>query len=99
MSAGFKVEAFAYSARFKAEFRGLPPDVLQACQAALQMLLDNPRANSLRLHNLSGYKKPTIWKIDVYANHAWQVTFEMNGSTAELKRVATHRDIDRNPRG
>jgi hypothetical protein len=53
---------------------------------------------SLRLHPLTGLPKPTVWKIDVFANHAWQVTFELNGTTAELKRIGTHKSIDRDPR-
>ena len=37
-------------------------------------------------------------EVDVYANHAWQVTFELNGTVAELKRLGTHKTIDRDPR-
>ena len=53
----------------------------------------------VRVHPLSGYGKPTLWKLDVYANRSWQVTFELNDGTASLKRIATHKAIDRDPRG
>lgn len=42
--------------------------------------------------------KPTVWKIDVFVSHAWQITFELNGTVAELKRLGTHKTIDRDPR-
>lgn len=93
-----QVENFSYSARFKAEFQALAPDVRKACIEALNTLQNNPQAKSLRLHTLKGMPKPTIWKIDVYVNHSWQVTFELSGTTAELKRISTHKAIDRDPR-
>lgn len=93
-----KIERFAYSERFQDEFQKLEPTVLEAAKDALKLLQANPEARTLRLHTLSGFPKPTIWKIDVYANHSWQITFELNGTTAELKRIAPHKSIDRAPR-
>lgn len=92
------ITGFAYSARFAADLRGAPVEVQRATLEALQLLQTNPNAKSLRLHPLKGMPKPTIWKIDVYANHAWQITFELNGAVAELKRLGTHKTIDRDPR-
>lgn len=92
------ITGFAHSARFAADLRAAPVDVQQAALAALQQLQTHPSAKSLRLHPLKGMPKPTIWKIDVYANHAWQITFELNGGVAELKRLGTHKRIDRDPR-
>jgi len=85
-------------ARFQSEFRSLPKDVQIAARKALGLLVQQPNAKSLRLHTLKGKRKPTIWKIDVFTNHSWQITFEMEGDTAVLRRIGTHRDIDRNPR-
>ena len=95
----FSVTGFTRSARFETEARALDPDTARALGEALQLLLDNPRAGRLRLHSLSGYGKPTIWKIDVYSNRSWQVTFELVGTVVHLKRVAEHARIDRDPRG
>lgn len=92
------ITGFAHSVRFAADLRAAPIDVQQAALAALQLLQAHPGAKSLRLHNLKGIPKPTVWKIDVYANHAWQITFELNGQVAELKRLGTHKTIDRDPR-
>jgi mRNA-degrading endonuclease YafQ of YafQ-DinJ toxin-antitoxin module len=98
VSLRIQVERFAYSERFKDEFQKLEPSVQAAAKDALDTLLRHPQAKSLRLHPLTGLPKPTVWKIDVFANHSWQITFELNGSTAELKRIATHKTIDRDPR-
>lgn len=98
MSRQIKIERFAFSARFQAELQKLQPDVIKAAKEALALLQNNPEAKSLRLHPLTGLPKPTVWKIDVFANRSWQVTFEINGTTAELKRVSTHKSIDRDPR-
>jgi mRNA-degrading endonuclease YafQ of YafQ-DinJ toxin-antitoxin module len=94
-----QITEFARSPRFEAEARALEPTVARALGDALELLLRNPLARSLRLHPLTGFGKPTIWKIDVFANHSWQVTFEMAGTVAHLKRVATHSEVDRDPRG
>ena len=98
MSRQIKIERFAYSERFQAELQKLKPDVVKAVKESLELLQSNPKAKSLRLHPLTGLPKPTVWKIDVFVNHSWQVTFELNGTTAELKRIATHKAIDRDPR-
>ena len=98
MTRTIKIESFAYSERFQAEFQKLQPEVLVAAKAALELLKTNPEARTLRLHTLTGLPKPTVWKIDVFANHSWQITFELNGTTAELKRIASHKSIDRAPR-
>jgi mRNA-degrading endonuclease YafQ of YafQ-DinJ toxin-antitoxin module len=98
VSLRIQVERFAYSERFKDEFQKLEPSVQAAAKDALDTLLRHPQSKSLRLHPLTGLPKPTVWKIDVFANHSWQITFELNGSTAELKRIATHKTIDRDPR-
>lgn len=98
MTRDIVITGFSFSERFKTEFQALPVDVHKAAKDALDMLLKNPRAKSLRLHNLTGLPKPTVWKIDVYANRSWQITFELNGTVAELKRIATHKSIDRSAR-
>lgn len=98
MTRGIRISAFAYSKRFAADLQSAPPDVRQAVLEALRLLQANPQARSLRLHALVGMPKPSIWKIDVFANHAWQITFELSGTVAELKRLGTHKKIDRDPR-
>lgn len=93
-----RVTGFTRSARFEAEVGCLQPDTIAALGEALKLLLANPSAGRLRLHSLKGYSKPTIYKIDVFANKSWQVTFELEGTTAHLRRIAPHAKIDRDPR-
>ena len=83
---------------FDADVRAAPPDVVADATAALKKLMQNPGAGSLRLHALSGYPKPTIYKIDVRADRSWQITFELDGTTAVMLRLATHKVMDRRPR-
>lgn len=94
-----EVTGFTRTRRFESDAKSLDPETATALRDALKLLKANPRAKSLRLHPLSGYGKPTIWKIDVFTNRSWQVTFELIGNVASLKRVATHKAIDRDPRG
>ena len=98
MTRQITITGFAHSERFASDLRSAPPEVQRATMEALKHLQANPNAKSLRLHTLTGMSKPTIWKIDVYADHTWQVTFELNGTVAELKRLGTHKTIDRDPR-
>lgn len=92
------ITGLANSERFASDLRSAPAEVQRAALEALRLLQVNPSAKSLRLHTLKGMPKPTVWKIDVYANHSWQITFELNGTVAELKRLGTHKTIDRDPR-
>lgn len=94
-----QVRAFTRTQRFENEMKAAPIDAQRAAFEALQTLQRNPAAGRLRLHPLKGFGKPTIWKIDVYANRSWQITFELEGTTAHLKRLADHKTIDRDPRG
>ena len=91
------VVAFDFSDRFASELTSLDPQTQKAAREALKLLQNHPAAKSLRLHSLKGYAKPTIWKIDVFTNRSYQITFEMIGTVAHLKRIATHADIDRAP--
>lgn len=93
------VEAFDFSGKFVKELERLDSGTQTAARKALALLQSNPNAKSLRLHALSGFARPAIWKIDVYSNKSYQITFEMAGRVAQLKRIATHAEIDRAPRG
>lgn len=94
----FRVTGFRPTDRFKKELKSAPIDCQKAAKDVLNSLQKQPIPTILRLHNLKGYSKPTIWKIDIYANKSWQITFEMDGETAILRRLATHKEIDRKPR-
>ena len=56
-----------------------------------------PIPRSLRLHALSGYKNPKVFTIDVTSNHAYKISLEIDGQTANLRRIGTHKVLDRAP--
>ncbi|MBK7656945.1 MAG: hypothetical protein IPJ18_19890 [Betaproteobacteria bacterium] len=53
------------------ELKSAPIDCQKAAKDVLNSLQKQPIPTILRLHNLKGYSKPTIWKIDIYANKSW----------------------------
>ncbi len=82
---------------FDREFKSAPPEVRQDAADILRALLKWPHPKSLRMHRLKGFSHPSIWKVDVHSNHSWQITFTIEGETATLRRIATHKQIDRRP--
>jgi hypothetical protein len=90
-----QVTGFDFTQRFQRDFKSADPQLQEAVQAALKLLQQNHR--SVRAHLLKGHK-PKLYSMDVYSNHSWQITFELDGSTAILRRLATHKDIDRAPK-
>ena len=92
------ITGFTRSEGFESDAKSLDVNTRAVLREALTLLLTNPRAKRLRLHTLKGFGKPTIYKIDISSNKAWQVTFELDGNTAHLKRVATHKEMDKRPR-
>lgn len=93
------VDGFRYSEKFRADFKKLDIETQSAAKDALKLLKKNPKAATLRCRKMPNYGRPMLWKIDVYSNKSYQITFLMDGSIAELKRVANHSRIDRDPRG
>lgn len=92
------VAGFRRTDRFDADVRKAPPEIAKAAEAALEKLQENSRAGCLRMHPMQGLPKPMVFKLDVLANHSWQITFELHGDTVHLLRLATHKTIDRRPR-
>jgi mRNA-degrading endonuclease YafQ of YafQ-DinJ toxin-antitoxin module len=88
---------FESTTAFKKDLGRAAGDIQQAVADALKTLQSNISSRALRCHALKGYKKPTIYKIDVNGP-SWQITFEMVGTTAKLPRLGTHKEIDRRPR-
>lgn len=82
---------------FQNSYKALPEDVKVAFKEAYRLLLQEPQPKRLRLEKLSGYKKPGIYTIHVTANHSHKLSFELVGTVAELRRIGTHKEIDRAP--
>ncbi|MYM65386.1 hypothetical protein GTP45_00880 [Pseudoduganella sp. FT55W] len=83
--------------RFERDYKSLSSKLQQAVAAAVADLMKHPIPNSRRLHSLRGHRNPKIFTIDVMSNHAYKISFEIDGETAILRRVATHKHIDDAP--
>lgn len=92
-----QINALQRTERFDKDFSALDQGLKKQTGDCLRLLIQNPRAKSLRTHTLQGGSKPTIYKIDVDTNRSYQVTFILEGATAVLLRVASHKQIDRHP--
>lgn len=77
--------------------KGLKPDVLAAAKDAIRDLFKDPIPAVRRLHSLSGYKNPKIFTIDVFSNKSYKISLEIDAGVANLRRVATHKEIDTRP--
>lgn len=90
-----KIEAG--SACFKRCVKRLSAEVKEALISALQDLKRDPQPARLRLEQLSGYRRPDIYTIHITTNHSHKASFEIDGTTAIMRRVGTHKEIDRTP--
>lgn len=83
--------------KFERDFKALPVDIQDAAKDAIRDLFKDPIPASLRLHPLTGFKNPKIYTVDVLSNHAYKISLEIDGPVATLRRVDTHKSIDRCP--
>lgn len=81
---------------FKRDVKGLPLDIRDALALCLKDLLKDPIPSGLRLHGLHREHRG-IFSIDVTSNHAYKATFTIEDGIARLRRVGTHKQIDRSP--
>ncbi|MFC4705197.1 MULTISPECIES: type II toxin-antitoxin system RelE family toxin [Paraburkholderia] len=86
-----------FTDRFRKEYSNLTSALQTAVDEALRDLMKDPIPNGRRFHSLGGYKNPKVYTIDVTSNRAYKVSLELNGAVATLRRVATHKEIDRKP--
>lgn len=95
--ARIKIDGFDYRRTFERDLKKAPQDVQREIEGVLNDLLKYPQPRKLRFHSLNGFFNPKIFKIDVFSNKSWQITFEMDGKVAILRRLGTHKEIDRSP--
>lgn len=83
---------------FDNDFKRLPEDIKELVIDCLKTLRKNePLPAKLRFNKLSGYKNPNVYAVHVTRNHAYKLTFEIIDGVARLRRVGTHKEIDRSP--
>lgn len=78
------------------DVKALPPDIRAALVERLKELLKTPIPSRLRLHGLHREHRG-IFSIDVTPNHAYKATFTIENGVARLRRVGSHKQIDRTP--
>lgn len=84
-----------HSIRFQKEYRKLTPDLQSRTDEKIKQLFQDPRPPGLEFEKLKGHSKPDIYTVHVTGNY--KISFEIVGSVATLRRVATHNEIDRAP--
>ena len=92
---GVMISSVRLTERFRRDYRKLSADLQARTQTKLQDLLKNPRPAGLAFEKLKGYSRPDIYTIHITGNY--KLSFLVEGSTAILRRVAAHDDIDRAP--
>lgn len=65
--------------------------------SAATSLTNEPMPARLRFEKLSGYRNPSIYTIHITRNHSHKLSFEIQGATAILRKIGTHKEIDRAP--
>ncbi len=95
MRGGYKIRV---DLPFQRDFKKLPPEIRDEVEECLKDLGSDPIPVSRRAHSVSpkGHK-PTIFSLDVTSNKSHKLTFHLEGDTAVLRRVGTHKQIDRTP--
>lgn len=86
-----------FSEEFKKQYKKLPPDLKAAAQQVVSDLYKTPLPASLRFHSLGGYKNPKLYTVDVTGNKSHKISLEIDGEKAILRRIGTHKEIDRVP--
>ncbi|PKH12586.1 hypothetical protein BI292_06135 [Pseudomonas sp. 43NM1] len=82
---------------FQNSYSALSDEIKSAFKDAYRLLMTDPQPKKLRLEKLSGCKRPGIYTIHITPNHSHKLSFELVGTVAELRRIGTHKEIDRAP--
>lgn len=82
---------------FLRDYKNLTEQQQADVKECLRDLLADPVPAARRLHRITS-NKPKVYSVDVYPNKSYKISFEIvEGNVVRLRRVATHRDIDRKP--
>lgn len=94
MQGGYTV---AFTERFKKDYKSLSPDLQSAVDECIKDFSKDPIPASRRGHRINTGRFPKVFSVDVLTNKSYKLSFEINGDEVMLRRVGTHREIDRNP--
>lgn len=94
-SGGVIITGWQASRRYARDYRKLSRELQSRVDSKLDDLQKNPRPPGLGFEKLSGYSSPDVYTVHITGNY--KLSFELNGQTAFLRRVAPHDEIDRAP--
>jgi mRNA-degrading endonuclease RelE of RelBE toxin-antitoxin system len=92
---GVVIARWRKSKRFHKDYDRLTVELRDQVDQKLQDLPKSPRPPGLGFEKLKGYSKPDIYTIHVTGNY--KLSMSIDGSIAQLRRVGTHDEIDRQP--
>lgn len=93
MKGGWRVRL---TSRFERDYKSLSVDVQKQVLACIKDLALDPIPSARRAHSITpAGRRPQVFSIDVSSNKAYKLSFEIDGDCAVLRRVGTHREIDR----
>lgn len=93
--AGIKHVALAES--FYRDFKRLDAKMQEEVRGRLRDLEKDPMPPNIRPHRINQGQLPKLFSIDVYSNKSHKISYSIEGDTITVRRVATHREIDRRP--
>lgn len=82
---------------FGKSLKCIPPEKRAEALSAIKALLQDPMPQRIRFEKLVSYKNPAIYTIHITRNHSHKASFELIGATAVMRKVGTHKEIDREP--
>lgn len=95
--AGIVVRSFDFKPKAARDLKKLSPELRAEFKVVLELLMKDSSNHRLRLHKLNGYANPNVFVIDLVRDCSFQISFEMSGDKAILRRIASHRQIDGAP--
>lgn len=82
---------------FQRALKRIPAGIRAVVDEAIADLFRDPIPGRLDFKKLSGFRNPNIYTITIGGNHAYKLSLEIQDGVAVLRRVGTHKEIDRSP--
>lgn len=88
--------SYRITERFERDYRGLPVELQRAVDECICDLEKAPIPSARRPHSVTPRgTRPNVLTVDVTSNKSHKLSFHIEGRVAVLRRVGTHKQIDR----
>lgn len=94
---GLQITGISFKDKFKQDLKKLPLNLQDKVKDIIKQLWMHPHPKSLRFEKLKGIKNPSVFTVHLTSNHSHKISLELDGSKAILRRIGTHKLIDRDP--